>query len=392
MNTIAKNIILVVAGLLFALLLLFIYSQFITQGRDNPEYFPLNREGVFVAALSGEVYILRENETIKAQLGQSLLEGDVLKVVDQSFCQIQFAQRGTATLNSNTLLRLQRFFNADKDMDIATEILMGSMLYRVNKTEDNQRFLIESEGAIYEITGTDFLITRSLDGTRLSVTEGSVLVRSNHDLWNPTYTESSEELFIPTGASEPQQFNSHSSGQSKLMEDLLEISEIYIKPEQPDPVMIQLETIPQGANIYLNGRKIGTSSFQGLFDPNLRLNFRVRKRGYADGLLVVETEGETNRLYRVELSPLRLQDSLRQQEEFPIQEDPTEEIRLEYQGQLEQREEQLQRIELERQDLQEEIQQSQNRNDNLQQQLSSSTQEISRLKELILQIQQLADQ
>jgi hypothetical protein len=41
---------------------------------------------------------------------------------------------------------------------------MGSMMYRVKKLDNNDDFEVESEGVLYDITGTEFLVVNSLDG------------------------------------------------------------------------------------------------------------------------------------------------------------------------------------------------------------------------------------
>ena len=94
--------------------------------------------------------------------------------MDQSYCQIQFSDRGTAGLDSNTVMLMKKLVNAQKDMQIRTEVLMGSMLYRVNRLSENDEFQVESEGVLYDVKGTDFLVMRAADGVLLAVHEGTV--------------------------------------------------------------------------------------------------------------------------------------------------------------------------------------------------------------------------
>jgi len=402
MNTWIKNIALIAGGIALSLLLLFIYSQFITpQEKDKLSLISPDIDGVFISAFSGEVYILRDNDTLVAQVGQALLEGDILKVVDDAFCQVQFAQHGTATLNSNTLLKLQRFLNAAKDQDIQTEILMGSMFYRVNKEESGRNFQVESAGTIYEITGTEFLIERSSEGTRLSVTEGSVLVQSLQNLWSSLQTNAGQEVFVPLEA--PPESSVPISADSKhTIESLQGLSELVISQKE-NCVLIVVESDPQGGDIYLDGRKVGLNRFEGLFIPGQTLNFRIRKRGYHDGLLSVETQRNNNQLYRVELLPLPLSETLK--EGLVPKSSPSAEIRKEYENQLEQYKEnlnqQLEELEEQKQQLQnqqnrlnnlrEELEDYKNETADLQEQLGSRDEEINRLKDLITQIQALTE-
>jgi len=406
MNKLVKNILLLAGGITLSLLLLFLFSQLPGRGTDNQPVFETpHTDQVFISALSGSVYILRGSETLQALVGQSLMEGDILKVVDDAYCQVQFAQHGTATLNNNTLLRLQKFLNAQRDQDIRTEILMGSMLYRVNKGEEGRSFKVESEGVVYDVTGTEFLILRDGEGTRLSVTEGSVLIQSLKNLWSAVKTEAGREVFLSSGGQEAPQEQEISPRQQETMEELQGLSEISIVSGD-EPVLIALRSDPPGADIYLEGLKVGQGHFEGLFQTGETLNFMIRKRGFQDGTLQVATAAGENRLYRVELQPLGLQDSLKKEWEYQSQqeepEDQSEEIQAlldEYRKKeesqtrlLEEMEQRMTALESQRDNLKTTLDQQSEREENLETQLSDKENEITRLKSLIKQIQELADE
>lgn len=406
MKVLIKNTLLLAGGVLLSLLLLFLFSQLPGRGsKDSPAYEKPDLDQVFISALSGSVYILRGSETLQALVGQNLLEGDILKVVDDAYCQVQFAQHGTATLNNNTLLRLQRFLNAQRDQEIRTEILMGSMLYKVNRGSEDRSFKVESEGVVYEITGTEFLILRDNDGTRLSVVEGSVLVQSLKNLWSALKTEAGKEVFLASGSQEAPMEQEISPSQQDTLEDLQGLSEISIVSGD-EPVLIALRSDPPGADIYLEGLKVGQDHFEGLFQTGETLNFLLRKRGFQDGTLQVLTKAGENQLYRVELQPLGLQESLKMEWEIQSQQEPPEdqgepykelleEARLKGESQermLEEMDISMQNLEAQRDNLISELEQKEGREEALEDQLNQKESEISRLKDLIKQIQELADE
>jgi hypothetical protein len=117
------------AGVIISLLILGIYTRLLTPLVDTEESQilpPLNLvdKDVFITAITGEVFIIREEKIQTALIGDALFEGDVLKVVDQSYCQIQFADRGSAGLDSNTVMLMKKLVNAD-NFKIRTEVSHG---------------------------------------------------------------------------------------------------------------------------------------------------------------------------------------------------------------------------------------------------------------------------
>ena len=258
MHPLLKYGLFVLAGAAVALLLLGLYSWLIDpyEGYGEPEELPpvkVTGKDVFITGISGEVYIIRNERIITADIGDSLKEGDVLKVVDQSYCQIQFSDRGTAGLDSNTVMLMKKLVNAQKDMQIRTEVLMGSMLYRVKRLSDNDQFEVESDGVLYDVKGTEFLVIRSKDGVLLAVEEGAVHYTVDGEEMPEPLVETGEQVFIAQDDRSNASVYPIGESAALRMENLKRMNQINVESGSW-PVTIVLETSPPRGG-YLPRRK-----------------------------------------------------------------------------------------------------------------------------------------
>ncbi|MBN2626249.1 MAG: FecR domain-containing protein [Spirochaetales bacterium] len=390
----------VLAGAAVALLLLGLYSWFIDpyQGYGEPESLPpvkISGKDVFITGVSGEVYIIRNNRMISAGIGDSLKEGDVLKVVDQSYCQIQFSDRGTAGLDSNTVMLMKKLVNAQKDMQIRTEVLMGSMLYRVNRLSENDEFQVESEGVLYDVKGTDFLVMRAADGVLLAVKEGTVRYSvDGFERDNPP-VRTGEQVFIANDDREGGTVYPLGESAALRLENLRFMSPISVESGSW-PVSVMIETSPPGADIYLDGRKIASHIFSGLFDVGTKLDFLIRKRGYVDKALHIEVKAAQDKIYLVELDPADLEETMMEREETQSFEGILNRMKKEYEQDLKEQQTrfdgEIYRRENRIQELSEQNESVTREKDDLSEELLKKQQEISDLRKLMTQIQELSNQ
>jgi hypothetical protein len=301
----------ILAGVIISLLILGIYTRLLTPLVDKEESQilpPLNLvdKDVFITAITGEVFIIREEKIQTALIGDALFEGDVLKVVDQSYCQIQFADRGSAGLDSNTVMLMKKLVNAD-NFKIRTEVLMGSMMYRVKKLDNNDDFEVESEGVLYDITGTEFLVVNSLDGFLLAVKEGSVQVTSlSHGVQEMAVKDGEEIYLSKDEIVTPQVIPLGESASDRMVK----LQGFKVIEALGNPSIVTVTVNPVGAEIYVNGRKSGMGTFTGLFEGGTELEFLVRKQGYKDITVHHTVEIDKNKDILIQLIPSGLVETL----------------------------------------------------------------------------------
>ncbi|MDC7222479.1 MAG: FecR domain-containing protein [Spirochaetales bacterium] len=387
-------------GAAIALLLLGLYSWLINpyEHFGEPEELPpvkISDKDVFITGISGEVYIIRNEKILSADVGDSLKEGDVLKVVDQSYCQIQFSDRGTAGLDSNTVLLMKKLVNAQKDMQIRTEVLMGSMLYRVKKLSENDQFEVESDGVLYDVKGTEFLVIRSADGTLLAVEEGTVHFTVDGEEREIPLVHTGEQVFVSQDDRTLAPVHPIGESASLRIESLKGIDKLSVQSDSL-PVTVMLETSPSGADIYLDGRKIAQGLFSGLFDVGSELDFLIRKRGYRDKPFHLSVKAGEDKIYLVELEPADLEETINEVEEIQsfesilnrmrqIHEEELKAQKLRFESSLDDRVTQLNALSDENLILEED-------KIKLQNQLEQKNQEIMDLRTLMTQIQELSNQ
>jgi|GEM_PF-1797144 len=303
MKQIMRTIIIFLIGLITASIATFFYFNYTGSPKEIRKLDPVSLSGneeAFITAISGEVYILRDDEILAATIGEALFAGDIIKVVDESFCQIQFSDLAAARVRSNTIIKIKNLFNLDKTADIKTEILTGSMLYRVNKLSEGEKLEVKSEDRIFSVRGTTFLVDRNSDGTYLIVDEGLIAVSVKDGTANSSSAATGDELYIARD-SEIEQLSSISAANHKALEEADNLNLLNIEAEKNVLVKTGLVTIPGDAQIYVNGVLSGKGQFIGLFTKEEEVTFLVRKRGYEDKVLSVKAT--TDLEYSIRLDP-----------------------------------------------------------------------------------------
>lgn len=303
MKQIIRTAIIFLIGLIVASIAAYIYFN-ITNGEKEVRKLDsvslTGEEEAFITAISGEVYILRDESILTAQIGEALFAGDIVKVVDDSFCQIQFSDVAAARIRSNTVIKIKNLFNLDKSVDIKTEILTGSMLYRVNKLSEGEKLEVKSEERIFSVRGTTFLVDRNSEGTYLIVDEGLIAVSVQDSSEESMSTAAGQELFIESG-SEEENLSDISSRNRQIINESEILKILTVEPEKEILVKTGIVTIPGDAQIYVNGILSGKGNYTGLFPREEELTFLVRKRGYQDKVLSLKAV--TDLEYTVYLDP-----------------------------------------------------------------------------------------
>jgi len=303
MKQIIRTIIIFLIGLITASIAAYVYFNITGSEKEVTQLEPVSLTGeeeAFITAISGEVYILRDESILTARIGEALYAGDIIKVVDESFCQVQFSDVAAARIRSNTIIKIKNLFNLDKSIDVKTEILTGSMLYRVNKLSEGEKLEVKSDDRIFSVRGTTFLVDRNSEGTYLIVDEGLIAVSVNEGTKESMSTAAGEELFIEKG-SERENLSEISAGNRQIMNESENLNILTIEPERDNLIKTGVVTVPGDAQIYVNGILSGKGSYTGIFPLNEELTFLVRKRGYQDKVLSVKAV--TDLEYTIYLDP-----------------------------------------------------------------------------------------
>jgi ferric-dicitrate binding protein FerR (iron transport regulator) len=281
-----------------------------------------------ITHIAGAVFVIRGDLTVPAFPGERLEPGDIVKVTEGALAQVQLADRGSALLGSDTLVRFLKLTGADQQLELRTEILTGSLSYRVEKLDDSERIVIEADGTEYEVRGTEFVIEKLADGTLLVVGAGTVAVRGNVSTGSVTVGPD-EELVVIAGG-EPGQVRSITAENRERLEAAAPLPAMpFGFMDAPKPVRVEISAEPPDSDIYIDGLRTGTGRFRGLLPEGTLISVRVRRRGFSD--YAFEMKADSDQFIEVQLVPLDLEETL--SEEKPVN-PMLERLRTDYEQRL----------------------------------------------------------
>ncbi|RKX71921.1 MAG: hypothetical protein DRZ90_11730 [Spirochaetes bacterium] len=256
------------------------YGYLTTPKADTAPPLP-DKQTAVITHVAGPVYVIRGEETLPASPGEELQPGDIVKVTDGAVAQVQLADKGSALLGSDTLVRFMKLTGADSKLDLRTEILTGSLSYKVEKLDDSESIIIEVDGTEYEVRGTEFIIEKTDDGSLLIVGEGKVRVSGNV-IHGEVFVGPEKQLFV------------QKDGEAAQVEDISEENKVRLASaapmtampfgfeDAPKPVLVELVTDPPDSDIYIDGLKTGSGSFRSLLPEGTIVEVRIRRRGFRD--------------------------------------------------------------------------------------------------------------
>ncbi|MDA3958436.1 FecR domain-containing protein [Oceanispirochaeta sp.] len=317
MKSLVKSLLLIMAGLLLAVGLLYGYSIFFkTAGNEGLEeslrFIPIEPGDAIISRISGDVFIIREELILTPHVGDALREGDVIKVVDESWCQVHFVGKATMSLRSNTLVKIQKLLSSPMDSDIRTELLTGSMIYKVDRLDATDNLEVIAQEKIYRVEGTEFMVEIYSGGSRVAVQEGNVVVLQK--------SGNQEEKLLKTV---PSGFSLDLQGWNKDLplpeaKELNQEDKRIFEEEGPglpyrDPatmMYLEIRTAPPGGQIFVDGKLTGQSRLSGLFPAEGNLTILARKRGFSDSSMNVKLQDLKSSLLVLKMNPLGLNESL----------------------------------------------------------------------------------
>lgn len=130
-----------------------------------------------ITFISGEVLVAFSDDWQEAQIGDFLEEDDIIRVGEESYCELQFGNVGALRIQDNTEVLLQDVFLNPEESNVGVKLVAGSLLAKVSKLTGNDKFAVKTESAVCGVRGTEFWVTITDDGsTKLAVKEGKVAV------------------------------------------------------------------------------------------------------------------------------------------------------------------------------------------------------------------------
>ncbi len=127
--------------------------------------------------ISGDVFRLENGEWVYAEIGEFLEEDDSILIESGSFCEIQFGDRAVIRVEEDTELALNTIDLKSGEATIGIELALGSVLCKVQKLADNDRFNVKTPSVACGVRGTEFSVSADSSGdTVLAVKEGAVAI------------------------------------------------------------------------------------------------------------------------------------------------------------------------------------------------------------------------
>jgi hypothetical protein len=403
-----RSLSLIALGILIAGALLYGYSRLFntpSQKDDSLRYVPVRPGDAVISLISGEVYIIREDKMITPRAGDAVREGDVIKVVDDSWCQVHISGKATMNIRSNTLLKVQRLLTGTRDIDIRTELLTGSMIYKVDRLESTDNLEVLAQRKIYRVEGTEFIVAASSAGSRVAVREGHVAVLLEDQDQSPLELVPAGKSLDLRGWEDGTPLPE--SGEIGLRDRrIFEEETPNLGSYEQELVYLEISSEPEGAQIYLDGRLSGRRGLSGLFSADEELVVLARKRGYQDVSLKITPRNLRSSRIVLKLFPLSLEDSLKNEadrdpetsmEELQARFEEAEDLNSSFRDQIRQSETRLEELNNLSRTLKRDLDNMEGDNSSLRQEkkklekeLEASIQEQEKLRNLLIEIQKLS--
>lgn len=343
----------------------------------DPFETPAVEEAV-VTFLTGEVYVKRDGELMPVEIGLLLTEGDSLRVVDNSFCEIQFGGRALVRVRENTVVALNDIFTAAGEASIRSELVSGEVLVRVNKLIGEDDFLMSSDTTALGVRGTAFYVRRTPEEFFVAVEEGQVSLaaaKSAGETQDGAPRQSSDSILIDAGrelrldtraieaitseapdaeaaarvlaqTAKPVELSPDSRG---VLQDLEEVRLLEDIEEAQKLVRLEFISRPADARIRINGRPKGSGRVSGLYPVGEEIELAINKTGYKPYRETIVPQAGADAVYTVSLQPKDLSPAM---EAEPVPADELEKVRRNIEEELSSEYEQrLERLESERSEL-----------------------------------------
>ncbi|MDA3958919.1 PQQ-binding-like beta-propeller repeat protein [Oceanispirochaeta sp.] len=131
-----------------------------------------------VVYLSGDVSVNRGGEESFLDIGDSVMQSDLIETGDDGYCEIQLGEIAVVRMESNSILQLQALMTSDKGSRMAVDLKNGTVLCKVKKLLEEDSFQVKTNTVVCGVRGTQFSVSsdETIQDTLLAVKEGAVAV------------------------------------------------------------------------------------------------------------------------------------------------------------------------------------------------------------------------
>ena len=133
-------------------------------------------EGLVVYT-SGDVFVRREGSEFFLDIGDTLVQTDVVGTAADSYCEIQLGEMAVVRMEENTLIEMSSLQAGRKGSRMSIDLDKGQVLFKVRKLLDEDAFKVQAGTVVCGVRGTEFAVSSRREGEiLLAVKEGSVAV------------------------------------------------------------------------------------------------------------------------------------------------------------------------------------------------------------------------
>lgn len=111
---------------------------------------------ILITYLEGDVYKKDAEDWAEVFTDDLLVESDVVKTGEGAFCELQFGEIALVRMQENSILRMTSVLTELGQTDIKLGLDLGTVLCKVEKLVEDERFEVEAPGAVCGVRGTRF--------------------------------------------------------------------------------------------------------------------------------------------------------------------------------------------------------------------------------------------
>ncbi|MBN2531645.1 MAG: PEGA domain-containing protein [Spirochaetales bacterium] len=132
---------------------------------------------ILITDLDGDVYKIDDDELIEVIIEDILTESDIVKTEQGAYCELQFGETALVRMEENTILRMNAVLTELGQADISLGMDLGTLLCKVNKLVENERFEVNTPAVVFGVRGTRFGVeVTDAEDASLFVEEGACAV------------------------------------------------------------------------------------------------------------------------------------------------------------------------------------------------------------------------
>ena len=133
-------------------------------------------EGLVVFT-AGDVYVTREGQEESLDIGDTLLQDDVVGTGPDSYCEIQLGEIAVVRMEENSIITMSSLLTTDKGSKMGVDLEEGQVLCKVRKLLEEDTFKVKAGTVVCGVRGTQFGVSaKGDDDVLLAVKEGAVAV------------------------------------------------------------------------------------------------------------------------------------------------------------------------------------------------------------------------